>query len=648
MNRHAAGLPKPQHMTREQHMEFCKRCTNRKFDAEQGLICRITNRLADFDPTCENFKLDETVKIETPETEPVPNFKLVTELSDKARARLRDQQDVVYAVIGGSASALLGALIWALVTVTTNYQIGYMAIAVGLLVGFAVRYYGAGVDLYFGYIGAFFALLGCALGNLFSQVAFIADAESLSYFDTLTLLNFDIIASIYAESFSPTDLLFYGIAAYEGYKFAFRNITDELINSVAAGKLEPPPYSHLRLPTVIVLFVLLSVGGFYVSLGSTGVKTFYYESGTKRSMGELVHGRENGPWEGWWENGKLQYQGFFTNGKTDSTWKFYDEEGLLARQTTFQNNLQHGPWSEYYANGQVSGTGHYVLDRLEGPCTYFYEDGAISSKGFLHLDNPDSAWETYYPNGKLGTKGTYRKNFQVGQWTNWSEEGVMLQQLTFNEKGIMKVNNTWSTKGVPEVINGNGVFKLVDVDGKVIETGLIKNGERTGRWKKFFPTGLLREEGEFKDEIYRVINAFTEEGKQTVKNGEGSLKDELDETGLSLLSGSIQDGLRSGKWTITSAFNNVVVEELNYIAGKLEGPQVSYHTSGEISIQGNCKDDTREGLWIWYFENGVEESVANFVEGVKEGDQFFYNEESELLRTEVYKNGVLIETKVPE
>jgi hypothetical protein len=39
----------------------------------------------------------------------------------------------------GLAAAILGAIIWAVVTVTTKYQIGYMAIGVGALVGFALR-----------------------------------------------------------------------------------------------------------------------------------------------------------------------------------------------------------------------------------------------------------------------------------------------------------------------------------------------------------------------------------------------------------------------------------------------------------------------------------------------------------------------------
>jgi len=35
-------------MTRDQHLEFCSRCTNRKFDSDKGIICGLTNDIATF------------------------------------------------------------------------------------------------------------------------------------------------------------------------------------------------------------------------------------------------------------------------------------------------------------------------------------------------------------------------------------------------------------------------------------------------------------------------------------------------------------------------------------------------------------------------------------------------------------------------
>ncbi len=42
-------------MTREEHLTFCKQCTNRKMDPQLETICALTNGVAGFDLTCANF-----------------------------------------------------------------------------------------------------------------------------------------------------------------------------------------------------------------------------------------------------------------------------------------------------------------------------------------------------------------------------------------------------------------------------------------------------------------------------------------------------------------------------------------------------------------------------------------------------------------
>ena len=96
------------------------------------------------------------------------------------------QGNAVLAVIAGIVSALVGAVIWAVVTVATGYQIGWMAVGVGFLVGIAVMVAGQGEGGLFGTIGAVCALLGCVLGNLFTGIGMVANAEGLGYIETLT------------------------------------------------------------------------------------------------------------------------------------------------------------------------------------------------------------------------------------------------------------------------------------------------------------------------------------------------------------------------------------------------------------------------------------------------------------------------------
>lgn len=74
--------------------------------------------------------------------------------------------------------------IWATITVSTGYQIGYMAV-IRFIVGYSNRAVGKGIDQIFGIIVAVFAFIGCFLGNYFGLIAFAADAEGLGYIETL-------------------------------------------------------------------------------------------------------------------------------------------------------------------------------------------------------------------------------------------------------------------------------------------------------------------------------------------------------------------------------------------------------------------------------------------------------------------------------
>ena len=165
---------------------------------------------------------EEVPLLPTENTTTVNPEKLTTYIEE-----LRNQQNLPLAIISGIFAAIIGGIIWAVITVATEYQIGYMAIGVGFLVGFSVRYFGKGIDTIFGIVGALLALLGCLLGNLLSTIGFaFKDAEE-SFLEIIPLINYNLLPEIMVETFSPMDVLFYAIAIYQGYKFSFRVITEE-------------------------------------------------------------------------------------------------------------------------------------------------------------------------------------------------------------------------------------------------------------------------------------------------------------------------------------------------------------------------------------------------------------------------------------
>ena len=168
-----------------------------------------------------------------PTPEPAPRIDPVQ--LQFAIEQLRSHQNLLGAILAGAAGAAAGAGLWAGVTLATGYQIGWMAVGIGFLVGFAVRGVGKGIDRVFGFLGAGLALLGCAAGNLLAVCAMIAGQEGIPFLDLLSRLDLTVTQELMVASFSPMDVLFYGIAVYEGYKLSFRQLTQEEIRTLLPG-----------------------------------------------------------------------------------------------------------------------------------------------------------------------------------------------------------------------------------------------------------------------------------------------------------------------------------------------------------------------------------------------------------------------------
>ena len=151
------------------------------------------------------------------------------------RQRLESEQNLLLAAAGGLGASVLGAGVWAGVTVVSGYQIGFIAIGIGFLVGFAVRSLGKGITSTFGVLGAALSLLGCALGNLLAVTALVAREQGVAFLDAVSELSPSLIQELMVAFFGPMDLLFYAIALYYGYKLAFRQLTGEDLQRMLPG-----------------------------------------------------------------------------------------------------------------------------------------------------------------------------------------------------------------------------------------------------------------------------------------------------------------------------------------------------------------------------------------------------------------------------
>jgi hypothetical protein len=142
--------------------------------------------------------------------------------SAPAITELDFDSNLILGLVGGVGAMLISAMLWGVITYVTEFQISWMAIGVGLFVGIAVQKLGKGNSLIYGISGGVLALLGCLLGNLLFYSGILAREWEVPFFNVLFAfaLQPDFIVEIFTVAFDFMDLLFYGVAAYIGFRSA--------------------------------------------------------------------------------------------------------------------------------------------------------------------------------------------------------------------------------------------------------------------------------------------------------------------------------------------------------------------------------------------------------------------------------------------
>ena len=83
-------------MDRRDHLKFCRTCVNRQFDVGQGLVCKLTGKIADFEESCTPYLKDETVwteeaAIEKEKQQQREKKKKKAEAARKPKIRVREK-----------------------------------------------------------------------------------------------------------------------------------------------------------------------------------------------------------------------------------------------------------------------------------------------------------------------------------------------------------------------------------------------------------------------------------------------------------------------------------------------------------------------------------------------------------------------------
>jgi hypothetical protein len=85
------------------------------------------------------------------------------------------------------------------------------------------------------------------------------------------------------------------------------------------------------------------------------------------------------------------------------------------------------------------------------------------------------------------------------------------------------------------------------------------------------------------------------------------------------------------------------IQVVTYAEGILEGPYAIWKLSGERIEAGEYKAGKQEGTFTTWHPSGAKAAEGRFSGDNREGIWTFYGEDGEVLRTESYENGELVE-----
>ncbi|HJH06450.1 MAG TPA: hypothetical protein K8V87_01990, partial [Fusobacterium ulcerans] len=71
----------------------------------------------------------------------------------------------------------------------------------------------------------------------------------------------------------------------------------------------------------------------------------------------------------------------------------------------------------------------------------------------------------------------------------------------------------------------------------------------------------------------------------------------------------------------------------------------TYYENGQIQSKASFENGVAVGTFYEYYKNGEVAYTGNFLNGKRDGDWNRYTSEKELILTEVYKDGELIDVK---
>ena len=406
-----------------------------------------------------------------------------------------------------------------------------------------------------------------------------------------------------------------------------------------------------------------------------GWSTHYFPDGEIQSKYFYQDDNKHGKFYNYHRNGKVSTEGWFVDGVRTGDWTFYNKLGNITNKEYYSD----GNTRKYTDNYDVYGKMEYRTyfnDQLTTQIDYYNPDGEIYESlvydkngnvdykrtNYLGHKSHDGATENgalngqftwYYPDGKIKSKTTFKNGNRHGEYVKYHLNGKVAQNVNY-VNGNYEGKSTWYTE-----------------DGKIDTEINYLRGERHGKAIWYHENGKKSQE--------TIYNLGDKDGKQTVYDPAGEvntikfyndgkiigfayiekLGNETKPIMPENLTGLVKTYYKNGKIASERTYekgnlhgdlklyhsNGKIWKEQSYYYNQEEGTFKTYYPNGTLKSEMQYKDSDVDGIAKYYHKNGKLKSSEKQVIGVLDGEKEIFDQNGNKIRTEIYYNGTLVDTK---
>ena len=366
---------------------------------------------------------------------------------------------------------------------------------------------------------------------------------------------------------------------------------------------------------ILIAAMVFVCHSFYAqNINPNGFNVFRYENDSVSAEGFLLNGKPNGYWKNYERNGFLKSEGNRKNYLLDSTWKFYKKD-FIKEIVNYTENKRNGEFLEYSDSGILYSASVYKNDTLQG------------------------ARKIYYSSGQLHFLYNYLDGNYHGEAYEFDKDSVIISIFNYNKGKLVRRE---SINRFDSENNKTGIWKTYSNSGVLREEGNYKKGKRDGIFKQYKYNGELEELKKYNmnelEQDAEELN-FVELYKEYYPTGELHFTIAKNENGNK--EGITQEFAKNGDIIVTKIYktDTLVAKGLIDIDGLRQDKWLFYYEGEKIIGKGKYKNDLKIGTWYYYYRDGTLEQKGKFSKGKYTGKWVWYYNDKSVHREEYYRRG---------